>query len=689
MKSRMGGALYTAIRVTAVACMLVLAPPARAQDSMTAIAGRWVGSAEMEGRWRFVRLEIDLASGVSAVEGWIPGEGLEQIRGTSTAAEGRAVTIQLFASQGEWRFEGTIEGDRFSGAAITPEGAGLFELSRSVELTADRFDPLIGTYGLPDESPLLLARWRTVDYVFLFDGEERLRLYPLAPDRFYSERGDIIDVERAAEGRVVGLAWKNRFGLEFFYPPVEVYRQEEVVFEGAGEWLAGTLLLPLGSGPHPGIVLIHGSGADARQSYRPVAHLFAQAGIAALFYDKRGTGDSTGNWFKAGLHELAGDAVGAVSYLGRHPAVDARRIGLWGISQGGWISIIAGVASEDIAFLVPFSGATVSPAQQELFRIANNVRDLTGSEKLVDIVVRMEQLTYDFLYRATANPALAAKPWLPGIDMQYDPGSDLEQLEQPVLAVFGELDSLVPVGVSARRYEQLTVAGNGSRGRTRVAIFPQADHGLFLTTTGSRFEVRSERRYAPGVWKLTIDWVRAIVGGSEPPVLGAELPRPADLPQESLYPGRPSWFGTAPVQLALLLFFAIAFVSCFLTVPLISLVDRWRGNRAAPTARYRFAAWLVSGWDLLLLFGFFVLLERLWTMAAGELAEVDELPRLLTSAGAVAILGALLLLWLAVQVWQEPSSSAFLRWYYSAIALAALLFVPFLVYWRLLPFSPL
>jgi len=685
----MGGVLRTAIRVTAAAWLLAGVQPLHGRDIGDKIVGRWVGSAEVEGRWRFVRFDIALTQGVPSIEGWIPDEGLGATPGRLTVTEGPGLTIKLLSPEGEWRFEGTTEGDRLSGAAMTPGGVGLFELSRSVELTAEQFDPVVGTFGLPGDNALLLARWRTLDYIFLFDGEERLRLHPLARDRFYSERGDVIDIVRAAEGQEVGLAWKNRFGLEFFYPPVEVYRQEEVVFEGAGEWLAGTLLLPPGDGPHPGIVLVHGSGAASRHPYRPVAHLFAQAGVAALFYDKRGTGDSTGDWFKAGLRELAGDAVGAVTYLGRHRAVDGGRIGLWGISQGGWITTIAAVESTEVAFLVPFSGAAVSPAEQELFRIAKNIRDLTSSEGLVDITVKMEQLTFDFLYRAQASPALAGRPWLPGIDMQYDPRTDLARLDQPVLALFGELDSLVPVGISARRYEQLSVGGGGASGTTRVAIFPQADHGLFLTSTGSRFEVRSERRYAPGVWELTLDWVRAIVDGTDPPTPGAELLQPADLPPERLYPGRPSWFGSVPVQLALLLLFAVAFGSCFLAFPVVAAIDRERGGHAARTSRFRFAAWVVSGWNLLLLTGFSALLVRLWTIAGAEVAEVGNLPRLLTSAGALSIVGSLLLSWMTAKVWQEPLAGPFFRWYYSAVALAALLLIPFLAYWSLLPFSPI
>ena len=143
-----------------------------------------------------------------------------------------------------------------------------------------------------------------------------------------------------------------------------------------------------------------------------------------------------------------------------------------------------------------------------------------------------------------------------------------------------------------------------------------------------------------------------------------------------------------PVQGTLLLLFGAAFVSCFVTFPVFALVDRMRGGQAARTSRLRFAAWVVSGWNLLLLMGFAVLLARLWTIAGAEVAEVGNLPRLLTSAGAVSIVGSILLSWMTAKVWQEPLAGPFFRWYYSAVTLAALLLIPFLAYWSLLPFSP-
>jgi hypothetical protein len=65
-----------------------------------------------------------------------------------------------------------------------------------------------------------------------------------------------------------------------------------VSFAGSdGARLSGELLAPAGGGRHPGVVMIGGSGAATRESYREQAEFLAEHGVAALIYDKRGAGD--------------------------------------------------------------------------------------------------------------------------------------------------------------------------------------------------------------------------------------------------------------------------------------------------------------------------------------------------------------------------------------------------------------
>ncbi|MER7036077.1 alpha/beta hydrolase family protein, partial [Streptomyces albidoflavus] len=72
-----------------------------------------------------------------------------------------------------------------------------------------------------------------------------------------------------------------------------------------GASLAGSLTLPTGPGPHPAVLLLHGSGPLDRDGNapklpvnlaRPVAEALAARGIATLRYDRRGAGATPGDW---------------------------------------------------------------------------------------------------------------------------------------------------------------------------------------------------------------------------------------------------------------------------------------------------------------------------------------------------------------------------------------------------------
>lgn len=82
-------------------------------------------------------------------------------------------------------------------------------------------------------------------------------------------------------------------------------REDEVTFASGPVTLSGTIVSPAGAGPFPGIVFLHGSGPEGRWASRYLAHEFARHGVAALIYDKRGVGRSTGDWRTAGFLEQA------------------------------------------------------------------------------------------------------------------------------------------------------------------------------------------------------------------------------------------------------------------------------------------------------------------------------------------------------------------------------------------------
>jgi len=103
-----------------------------------------------------------------------------------------------------------------------------------------------------------------------------------------------------------------------------------------GVVLAGTLRLPRGRGPGPFpiAVTLVGSGPGGRRTYALLSDRLLADGIATLEYDKRGTGQSTGEFLDT-IPLMGRDATAAVAWLRARPDIDGSRIALVGMSQGG------------------------------------------------------------------------------------------------------------------------------------------------------------------------------------------------------------------------------------------------------------------------------------------------------------------------------------------------------------------
>jgi fermentation-respiration switch protein FrsA (DUF1100 family) len=110
------------------------------------------------------------------------------------------------------------------------------------------------------------------------------------------------------------------------------------------------------SRPAPGIVLSHG-WARSRCELLPHARFLHQAGFAVLMFDYRHRGESAGDAITMGVRERD-DLRGALDALCARPEVDARRVGVFGMSMGGVIAVLVGARDERvraIAVEAPFA----------------------------------------------------------------------------------------------------------------------------------------------------------------------------------------------------------------------------------------------------------------------------------------------------------------------------------------------
>ncbi|MFJ9370681.1 alpha/beta hydrolase family protein [Nocardia sp. NPDC101769] len=288
--------------------------------------------------------------------------------------------------------------------------------------------------------------------------------------------------------------------------------QEQVAFDSDGVTLHGAVYRPTGDGPHPGIVLIGGSGPGPRAEYQPEALAFARAGISTLVVDKRTVGYSTSH---RDFSVLADDALAGVRLLRARPDVDAQRVGLWGFSEGGWVATLAASRSATVGFVVTIGGSGLTPLRTQTWYLSNLLRHNGISSHLEEAVGGPGAAVVD---------GLGAFP-----EADFDPVRALRQVRVPVLALWGDHDVKVPSGESAAIFQrELASAGNHS---VTTRFVPNAGHNGHRTTDGfdsiggELFEGRPLGELDPGYTDVMTNWIHAVAADQAPPTSAAAPPQ--------------------------------------------------------------------------------------------------------------------------------------------------------------------
>jgi pimeloyl-ACP methyl ester carboxylesterase len=222
-----------------------------------------------------------------------------------------------------------------------------------------------------------------------------------------------------------------------------------------GTTLAGTFACPADSAPRaPAALLLSGSGPLDRHSNTPdqelnvssaIATTLAGIGVASLRFDKRGVGESGGDYVSSGFHQECADAASALEALRRVPGVDPRRVGVIGHSTGSTIAARLAGSDDQVHHAVLLccatsDGAAVMTWQTD--RIADTMpgpgwllgRRLRRSQRrCIDAIINSEEAVIRIDGRE--EPALWMREY-----RAHDPKPDLGAIRCPVLAITGQKD---------------------------------------------------------------------------------------------------------------------------------------------------------------------------------------------------------------------------------------------------------
>ncbi|TGE15450.1 serine aminopeptidase domain-containing protein [Hymenobacter elongatus] len=234
---------------------------------------------------------------------------------------------------------------------------------------------------------------------------------------FSDELGCRFTSQRSADGQQLVGQWKLqtfqtpltlKFSAKpapsknFKFPPP--YRVEEVAFSNSQDniRLSGTLTVPPGEGPFPGIVLLSDMGPqdrDATQgSYKmfgALADYLTRHGIAVLRLDDRGVGQSGGDCATATTADRLRDTQISLNFLRTRPLIDFGKLGLIGHGEGGNVALLAAAQPLPPAFVVTMAasgaGGTEVLSQQATGFLKAGEAD-TAQESLVKKQLQNQQL---------------------------------------------------------------------------------------------------------------------------------------------------------------------------------------------------------------------------------------------------------------------------------------------------------
>ena len=290
-------------------------------------------------------------------------------------------------------------------------------------------------------------------------------------------------------------------------------------FTSESHRLAGTLVRPAGSSS--AALLISGSGPIDRDSnmkrmkigvMAQVAARLEADGIASLRYDRRGVGESEGNYRSTGFYDNVADAAAGVAALRAQDGIE--HILVIGHSEGALIAGELAAADPRIEGVVLLAGAATNGEDILLWQMGNVGDSIPKPVQWILKVLRMDLVKTQ---RKSLNKIKESTMDVMRIQMvrinakwfrefmAHDPSVALRGVDVPVLAITGAKDIQVNPADIARMGE---LVGDGFTGVVpdNLTHLLRLDEGPASVRT---YKKQMRRPVAAAVLDRVAEWVTA------------------------------------------------------------------------------------------------------------------------------------------------------------------------------------
>ncbi|MBO0322770.1 hypothetical protein J0X14_10715 [Muricauda sp. CAU 1633] len=272
----------------------------------------------------------------------------------------------------------------------------------------------------------------------------------------------------------------------------QIPKNEDVGFESDGLKLNGTIWYPKDGG-NKAVVILTSSGNANRSASRAEAILFAQMGFTTFHYDKRGTGNSEGDWQAATMEELLMDDINAINYFSDKTGIPITNIGIKGSSQGATKIPYVLNELENLQYGIAVSCPGVSLLESDLNFWKNRNAETIGNE--IEDAAKLQRKVFEFIggkiAREDLEKAIDAEKskswfthiWVPNLDevqvdkkLLYTPIPYFETTKQPILIVQGKMDEIIPPNSHSLISEAIEKSGNDN---FKTVLIEGASHSMY------------------------------------------------------------------------------------------------------------------------------------------------------------------------------------------------------------------
>jgi hypothetical protein len=251
-----------------------------------------------------------------------------------------------------------------------------------------------------------------------------------------------------------------------------------------------------------------------------------------LAFDKRGTGESEGDWQHSTYLDLSSDLVAAAEWLSRQVSIDATRVGLKTSSQSGWYGPHTLLASNVYAFLiqraapaVDIGTGTAHEIRCELEAAGLPADDVNAA---VDFWLELHDMAASGTSLEKANEYLRSQRdhgWFEpsfgdwhtitqrwwqqhAVNMTLDPAAETARLGEPVLWFLAENDENVPY------HDSMAALGAAKETKSNLSVVTVHDvgHSFFVSDSDG------ELRYTDEYWTAMSIWLDEHVSNRTAPI---------------------------------------------------------------------------------------------------------------------------------------------------------------------------